>query len=862
MKNIPYFSQLNTIESMAQQTFVNQKLEFVEELVLYTDSHIFLTGKAGTGKTTFLKNLPLKTYKRMVVVAPTGVAAINAGGQTIHSFFQLPFGPQIPENGSKKTAFPPIDSRGNDMGGKARSLAAQYQKLNKKKLNLIRSLDLLIIDEISMVRADVLDAVDAVLRRARRSQKPFGGVQLLMIGDVHQLAPVAKAEEWEVLAPYYDTPYFFGSQVLQKTPYICVELEHIYRQHDEDFITLLNKVRNNQMDADCVRLLNSRFNPNFIAHDNEGYITLTTHNYQADQINESKLEAIDAKPLVFEAVVHGTFPENTYPTKEELVLKVGAQVMFVKNDPGPEKAFYNGKIGRLVGYDEAEGTVTVKCGAEHIVVPMLTWQNMEYSINAENQDIEEKEIGSFTQIPLRLAWAVTIHKSQGLTFDKVIVDAGQAFAHGQVYVALSRCTSLEGLVLKTRITSNALVNDFSVNRFVDALPEREPTQEKVDQLRHDYELETMLELISFEGIYKDFGKLMKVIYDNDTLFERSLIQDLSQRRNRIFEELCQIGNKFEGQIRKLHEEQPSCEQNPLLQERLIKGVAYFDEHLKAIATGLFDLPFKTDNQAVNDQLSEVLKQIKEDVYLKSCCLGACKSGFTVKEYQKTKSVKVIEVEKSGKKKVEIKDDVMDKSPLYAQLRAWRLQKADELNTVLYTIIPNKPLKLIAQEKPVTMQALKEIEGMGIKRVRAYGAEILDIVLKFLEEAPDTVDFGAMPEEPEKKEKKQKGETYLITKEMLDSGMTPEAIAKERHLSVITIQGHIARLVEQGLLEASQFVEKDKYNEILDYFESTFDPGLTVAKEVLGENYEYWEIKTVLAELNREHFFENQPADEN
>ena len=286
MKNIPYFSQLNTIESMAQQTFVNQKLEFVEELVLYTDSHIFLTGKAGTGKTTFLKNLPLKTYKRMVVVAPTGVAAINAGGQTIHSFFQLPFGPQLPENMLGK----PFN---------AKSLAAQYQKLNKKKINLMRSLDLLIIDEISMVRADVLDAIDAVLRRVRRSQKPFGGLQLLMIGDVHQLAPVAKPEEWEVLSPYYDTPYFFGSQVLKKAPYVCVELEHIYRQHDEDFIILLNKVRNNRMDAECVRLLNSRFKPNFVPKDEEGYITLTTHNYQADQINESKLAAIKEKPLTF-----------------------------------------------------------------------------------------------------------------------------------------------------------------------------------------------------------------------------------------------------------------------------------------------------------------------------------------------------------------------------------------------------------------------------------------------------------------------------------------------------------------------------------------------------------------------------------
>ena len=737
MKNNFYFSQMNAIQSMAQQTFVNQKLDFVEELVLFTDSHIFLTGKAGTGKTTFLKNLPLKTYKRMVVVAPTGVAAINAGGQTIHSFFQLPFGPQLPENALNKNAFPPIDSRRNDMGGKAKSLAAQYQKLNKKKINLMRSLDLLIIDEISMVRADVLDAIDAVLRRVRRSQKPFGGLQLLMIGDVHQLAPVAKAEEWEVLAPYYDTPYFFGSQVLQKTPYVCVELEHIYRQHDEDFISLLNKVRNNRMDAECVRLLNTRFKPDFRPRDDEGYITLTTHNYQADQINESKLAAIKEKPLTFKAEIHGTFPENTYPTKEELVLKVGAQVMFVKNDPNPEKAFYNGKIGRLVGFDEKEGTVTVESEGERITVPKLKWQNMEYTINAENQDIEEKEIGSFTQIPLRLAWAVTIHKSQGLTFDKVIVDAGQAFAHGQVYVALSRCTSLEGLVLKTRITSNALVNDHSVDQFVEQLPEKEPTQEKVDQLRHDYELETMLELIDFDGIYKDFGKLMKVIYDNDTLFEGKMIQDLSQRRNKIHEELCSVGIKFESQVRKLHDQLPSCEQNPTLQERLIKGVAYFDEHLKAIAAGLFDLPFKTDNQAVNEQLTEALKLLKEDIYLKGCCLEACKDGFTIRKYQKTKSVKAIEAEKSRKKKVEIKDDVMDGSPLYAALSAWRLQKAQDADVPAFTIAHNKTLKAIAQLQPVTMLALKEVPGMGTKSIKRFGDEILEIVLQFMDSVADS-----------------------------------------------------------------------------------------------------------------------------
>ena len=830
MKNNYYFSTMNTIQNMAQQTFVNQKLDFVEELVLYTDSHIFLTGKAGTGKTTFLKNLPLKTYKRMVVVAPTGVAAINAGGQTIHSFFQLPFGP-LPPNAS--------------------TITAQLHRMKKQKLNLMRSLDLLIIDEISMVRADVLDAIDAVLRRVRRSQKLFGGVQLLMIGDVHQLAPVAKPEEWEVLSPYYDTPYFFGSQVLRKAPYVCVELEHIYRQHDDDFITLLNKVRNNRMDADCVRLLNTRFKPDFKPKDNEGYITLTTHNYQADQINELKLEAIKEKPLKFKAIVHGTFPENTYPTKEELELKVGAQVMFVKNDPNPEKAFFNGKIGRLVDYDEDEGTLTVESEGEHITVPRLKWQNMEYTINAENQEIEENEIGSFTQIPLRLAWAVTIHKSQGLTFDKVIVDAGQAFAHGQVYVALSRCTSLEGLVLKTRITSNALVNDYSVDQFVEHIPEKEPTQEKVDALRHDYELETMLELINFDGIYKDFGKLMKVIYDNDTLFEHSLIQELSQRRNKIHEELCSVGIKFEGQIRKLHDQVPSCEQNPTLQERLTKGVAYFDEHLKAIAKGLFDLPFKTDNQAVNEQLTETLKLLKEGIYLKGCCLEACKNGFTVKEYQKTKSVKAIEAEKTGKKKVEIKFEPSKNGSLYSVLLSWRAKRAEADDVLASNIAPIRTLKAIAEIKPVTLTELRKVEGMGTKRVRNYGAEILDIVLKFLGRDPQKADIGDLAKVPTKK---TNGATYFQTKDMAEQGMSIEAIAKARGLAASTILSHLTYWVEQGSFPASQFVSSEKMAEIRDYFEATGDPKITTARDVLGDDYQFGEIRMVLAEMKREGYF--------
>ena len=744
-----------------QKFFTNKKLDFVEDLVLYTDSHIFLTGKAGTGKTTFLKNLRNKTYKRMVVVAPTGVAAINAGGQTIHSFFQLPFGPQIPDDAPKSL----VSEVKADASAKA--LASQYQKLNKNKLNIMRSLNLLVIDEISMVRADVLDAIDAVLRRVRRSAKPFGGVQLLMIGDVHQLAPVAKAEEWEILAPYYQTVYFFGSHVLQRTPYLCVELDHIYRQHDEDFITLLNKVRDNRMDAECLRLLNSRYLPHFTPDDNEGYITLTTHNYQADEINESKLAALPTKSVFFEAKVDGSFPENTYPTKESLELKVGAQVMFVKNDP--DKVFFNGKIGRVIAINEREGTVEVLSDDERITVSSLKWQNMEYTINAENQNIEEKEIGSFSQIPLRLAWAVTIHKSQGLTFDKLIVDAGQAFAHGQVYVALSRCTSLEGLVLKTRIPSSALVNDLSVNDFVEHIPEKEPTQEKVDQLRHQYELETMLELIDFYDLYKGFGKVMKILYDNGTLFEADMIHDLSQRRNKLLENLCGVGAKFEGQVRRLHSEAPSCEKNPALQERLAKGAAYFKEQLETITNGIFELNFKTGNKAVNKQFDDAWQHLLEDLRVKQRCLEVCSRGFSIMDYQRAKALAVLNEEETAE--------------------------------------PVKPKK-----RP------KKSEKK--------------------------------PKEP----KEPKLSTYEITKSMIEDGLTPNEIAKERGLQLSTVYGHISRFIEMDEYDASQFLSEEHYDTIRDYFDETNDPSLGAAKDVLGDDYDFGEIRMVLSELRRDGAF--------
>lgn len=817
------------------QPFENQKLQFVEELVLHTDAHIFLTGKAGTGKTTFLKSLPAKTHKRMVVVAPTGVAAINAGGQTIHSFFQLPFGPQLPE-GAKLTTERRVETP-----------SLQFQRITRTKLKIMRTLDLLIIDEISMVRADVLDAVDTVLRRARHSPKPFGGVQLLMIGDVHQLAPVAKPEEWELLAPYYKTVYFFGSRVLQKTDYLCVELDHIYRQHDTEFITLLNKVRDNQLDNESLQILNSRYIPNF--NPSEGYITLTTHNYQADEINNARLSELKGKSLMFNAIINGVFPQSLYPCKEDLELKIGAQVMFVKNDPNPEKAYYNGKIGKLTDYNENTGELTVTCGNEHISVTPVLWQNLEYTLNETTQSIEEKEIGSFTQIPLRLAWAVTIHKSQGLTFDKLVVDARQAFAHGQVYVALSRCTSLEGLVLKTKLDATTLVGDGMVDYFVEQIPEKEPSQEKVDTLRKVYELETILDLFNFQDFYRLVGKIAKIVIDNRSLYEGELVQELSTIRDQSKTELVDVSRKFEKQIRILHSSS-LYESNPPLQERLQKGATYFKQQLTTQSDNLFKLPYKTDNKNVNEQIEETLKQLREVVYVKKQCLSICEQKFDVDEYHKTKAVSLLEFEQKGKSTFSIKDAAMNKSKLYDVLAAWRSEKAEEEDTELYTIIPNKTLKAIAKERPFNMQALKEIEGMGPKRLRAFGKELVNIVRIFsgMESLEDT---NPEIEIPEKITKKPRGTTYLITKQLIDQGMTMEEIASERNLALSTIQGHIARFVEAGDYDASQFVAKEKCAVIEEYFRDTEDPSLGKAKEVLGDDFEFWELRIVQAGMNRD-----------
>ncbi|MCB0586319.1 MAG: AAA family ATPase, partial [Phaeodactylibacter sp.] len=505
----------------------NPELELAYEYVCYTNRNIFLTGKAGTGKTTFLHKIREEVPKRMAVVAPTGVAAINARGMTIHSFFQLPFGPYLPGNARE---------------------AARQRRFSGEKRNLIRSLDLLVIDEVSMVRADLLDGIDDVLRRFKNPSLPFGGVQLLMIGDLHQLPPVVKDEEWRLLRDYYRTPYFFGSLALQKTRPVVVELKHIFRQSDDTFIRLLNKVRNNEIGQDVLSTLNSRYDPNFRPGEQEGYITLTTHNASANEINAEKLASIPKKAHTFQAKISGDFPPHAYPADEMLELKPGAQVMFIKNDTEPEKRFYNGKIGKAIRIEEDEIRVQCPGDTEPIDVVRAEWNNVKYSINEDTKEVEEDIIGTFTQFPLRLAWAITIHKSQGLTFEKVILDAQAAFAHGQVYVALSRCKSFEGIVLVSQIGSSSIRTDTRVKDFSEEAEKNAPDKAQLEREKAAYQQSLILELFGFKPLKRALNQMHRVLLEHESRILPGPLEAFNTLAGLAEEQFFPVGEKFRRQL--------------------------------------------------------------------------------------------------------------------------------------------------------------------------------------------------------------------------------------------------------------------------------------------------------------------------
>lgn len=568
----------------------NPQLELAYDFLQYTGTNVFLTGKAGTGKTTFLRNLKIMSPKRMIVIAPTGVAAINAGGVTIHSFFQLPFGPYVVGDPTVETT----ESNGR----------AMTNKYSREKINIIRSLDLVVIDEISMVRADLLDAVSDVLRRFRDHTKPFGGVQILMIGDLQQLPPVVKDEDWNLLKSHYASPFFFNSKALRETSYVTIELTQIYRQSDLSFIELLNNIRDNQVDTQTLERLNRRYVPDFNPDDKEGYITLTTHNWQAQTINKRKLDAIKSKHYTYASVVDGNFPEYSYPTDEQLVLKKGAQVMFVKNDSAPAKRYYNGKIGVVVSIDSK--TIQVRCSEkeEIITVEQEEWTNAKYTIDPETREITETIEGTFKQYPLKTAWAITIHKSQGLTFEHAIVDAASAFSHGQVYVALSRCKTLEGLVLNSPLNATAVINDREVQTFSKKAQESCPGKSELEEARKVYFRQMLSELFDYNPITRRFLYVTKLFTEHLATLYPELVKQYTQAKEPLRTELKEVGERFKAQL--YHLTVTSDENDPTIRERVIKGVAYFKEKTNAIIMTLLQA---TDPEIDN---KEIRKAVNED----------------------------------------------------------------------------------------------------------------------------------------------------------------------------------------------------------------------------------------------------------
>ena len=603
----------------------NNELRTAWDFVESTGRSIFLTGKAGTGKTTFLKTVMEHSRKRPIVVAPTGVAAINAGGVTIHSFFQLPFSPYVP--GAK------VESK-FDFG--------------KEKRKIIASSDLLIIDEISMVRADLLDAIDAVLRRFREHGQPFGGMQLLMIGDLAQLTPVVTPEDERMLKPFYDTPYFFGSKALQQIDYVTIQLSHVYRQQDESFIALLNEIREGHPSAEALEKLNSRCQPTFIPRPEEPYIRLTTHNNLANFYNESELQKLPGRSYQYRAEVNGTFPEYSYPTAETLVLKEGAQVMFVKNDPSGNHNYYNGRIGRVMEASDNRLTVFCEGDAEAIEVEPLEWENTRYTLNEQTREIESEVQGTFKQLPLRLAWAITIHKSQGLTFERAIIDANQSFAPGQVYVALSRCRTLEGLVLASPLDARAVINDERVDSYIaQQESEAERSIQQLPALKQEYERYLLMLLFDFRAILSMEESMVRIFaeffYHSHAslkqLHDRTL-QDLRQR-------ILDVAVKWQQKIQTMPIE--SLRDADFL-DRVRRSAEYFADQLRDILAKPIELSAKveTNNKQASRRLNNALPDLKQTWLARRYLLvKMAEKGFTVDNYLHEKQMSMLDALSEG-----------------------------------------------------------------------------------------------------------------------------------------------------------------------------------------------------------------------
>ena len=717
----------------------NPELQLAWQFIENTGTHLFLTGKAGTGKTTFLRRLKEQSPKRMVILAPTGIAAINAGGVTIHSFFQLSFAPFVPE-----TTF---------------NSSQTHYRFSKEKRNIIRSMDLLVIDEISMVRADLLDAIDSALRRYRDREKPFGGVQLLMIGDLQQLAPVVKENEWEMLKNYYETPYFFASRALRETVYMTIELKTVYRQSDTFFLSLLNKIRENQADDEVLNELNRRYQPGFRPRKEEGYIRLTTHNYQAQKVNDNELASLPGQTYSFRAEIDGTFPEYLYPADEVLTIKAGAQIMFLKNDPSSEKRYYNGMIGEVAAVNDAGMIVRGKDNGDEFQLLPEEWGNYKYVLNEETKEITEEIEGTFRQYPIRLAWAITIHKSQGLTFERAIIDARNSFAHGQTYVALSRCKTLEGMVLESPLRREAIISDSTVDDFTKEVERNKPGNRQLHDMQKAYFFDLLSDLFNFYSLDQAYKRLLRLIDEDLYKLYPKQLAEYKELAPHIKEKIVEVSQRFRNQYTRLINGSDDYAADQGLQERVRSGAGYFRKELEPVRALFEKTNMPLDNKELRKQLNERLQALDDALWIKESLLEAMMGQpFTVTGYLKLKAKVTLSLEddsssgsspkapkekrerkgrkertrSSSKAKVEVPTDMYPE--LYRTLSEWRAAKAREVSLPAYIIMQQKALMGIVNLLPDTPEALEAIPYFGAKGVQKYGLEILGIIREYLKNA--------------------------------------------------------------------------------------------------------------------------------
>ncbi|HEY0896435.1 MAG TPA: helix-turn-helix domain-containing protein, partial [Sphingobacteriaceae bacterium] len=677
--------------------------------------------------------------------------------------------------------------------------------------------------------------------------------QLLMIGDLHQLAPVVREDDWRILKDYYPNLYFFSSRALSQTSPVSIQLNHIYRQSDPGFIDLLNRVRENRMDEKVLEQLNQRYIENFNPGEDEGYITLTTHNHTAQEINEEKLRALKGKVNKFTAVIHEDFPEFSYPTEQELEIKIGCQVMFVKNDASRERLFYNGKIGKVIRIQD--DVIYVKCPGDtrEIAVEPVEWSNIKFELDPDTREVREKVIGTFTQYPLKLAWAITIHKSQGLTFEKAVIDANAAFAHGQVYVALSRCKSFEGLVLRSPLVPRSVRTDGTVAEYTRQAGDNAPGRQQLQESRFTFQKNLLTELFDFSALKTSLYYCNRGAEDHAASLIPETASQIKAVQARAETEIYAVSRTFTRQLLNLASGPALPEENELLQERIRKAADYFLDKLgTAVSASIARISLESDNKAVKETLYETVESLRKAVFLKSAALEACRTGFHTLEYLKARSNAELDYKKAPARPAEM--PAPDAPPnvahpeLYRILKAWRDRLAREKGAAVYMILPQKALMEIIRVLPTNGYELGTIKGLGKVKIRQFGEEILEMVRSYCiqHDLQRTLEVF----EPAPKAPKTDTKTESLT--LFKQGMAIPEIAASRNLTTGTVEGHLAHFILTGEVEIFELVPRGKAEAIIKFL--TENPGVSShdARAALGEEVTYTDLKAVKNHLNFIH----------